>query len=89
MESDLGVWFNIAMDLIKDEDVGRLWELHFPKRNDVESKKICLALYRIINERAQGIVLYGSWSDILDHAVVRLGVPVDQFYQFEKEIKAS
>ncbi len=71
------------MCFIEDEDVGRLWAIHFPKRDDIKSKGVCLTLYYMITDRAQTIVPYGAWSDKLHHATAYLerggaGLPISR-----------
>ena len=88
VESNRGAWVNIGMDEIEDKDVGRLWAIHYPKRDlDVKSKNICIALYTIVIECTQTFTPYGSWSGKLHYAIAHFEVPKDEFYHFGKEIE--
>lgn len=71
---------------IEDEDVRRLWAIHFPTHEDVvRSKTLCLTLYYIITDRAQTLIPYGAWSDKFQHALRFYGVPKNEYYEVGKD----
>ncbi len=59
----------VNMDRIEDEDVGRLWAIHYPKHGEeVKSKTLCLAMYMMTTDKARTIILYGCLEDRISYA---------------------
>ena len=78
------------MDRLEDEDIGIIWERHYPKRGERgSSMSLCVTLTMIIKQRAQSADQFNQWPDKLDHALALAHVPKEQFDTVEKEAAAQ
>jgi hypothetical protein len=74
------------MDRLENEDIGVIWERHYPKRAERSSSmSLCLTLAMIIKQRAKSVVQYAEWSDKLRHALTAARIPKEQFDTLERE----
>jgi hypothetical protein len=74
------------MDRLDDEDIGIIWERHYPKRVEhASSMSLCVTLTMIIKQRAKSADQYTDWSDKLHHALAAARVPKEEFDTVETE----
>jgi hypothetical protein len=74
------------MERIEDHDIGPLWSEHFPKhKSDVLSKALVIVLCKALQDKARHGIVYGDWSDKINHVLVEFAIPKHQFTEIEKE----
>jgi len=72
------------MDRLDDEDIGIIWERHYPKRTERESSmSLCVTLTMIIKQRAKSADQYDPAK--LDQVLASAHVPREQFETVESE----
>ena len=72
------------MDRLDDEDIGIIWERHYPKRTERESSmSLCVTLTMIIKQRAKSADQYDPAK--LDQVLASAHVPREQFETVETE----
>jgi hypothetical protein len=78
------------LDRLDNEDIGIIWERHFPKRAEsASSMSLCVTLAMIIMQRAKLVTQYSDWSDKLQHALTAARVSKEQFDTVERESNNS
>ena len=78
------------MDRLDNEDIGAIWQRHYPKRSEsASSMSLCITLAMIIKQRAKSVDQYTDWSDKLRHALTAARVPKEQFDTVEIESAPS
>jgi hypothetical protein len=77
----------VKREQLTDDEIGVIWERHFPLRlENPMSKAVCLAICLIVEEKAS-LNATGD-EDLLvgvDRALISIGIPRDEFYQAELE----
>jgi hypothetical protein len=74
------------MDRLDDEDLGIIWERHYPKRAEsASSMSLCVTLAMIIKQCAKSVDQYNDWPAKLEHAIAAAHVPKDQFDTLQTE----
>ncbi len=74
------------MDRLDDEDIGIIWERHYPKRAEsASSMSLCVTLAMIINQRAKTLDQFNNWQTKLEHALATAHIPKEQFETVENE----
>jgi len=77
------------VERIEDDEIGPLWAEHYPKRKgEPGSQLICLSLLAIVMRKAIMTIPYGNASDKLILALAEFGIPENQFWELDNEIKA-
>jgi hypothetical protein len=72
------------MDRLDDEDIGIIWERHYPKRTERESSmSLCVTLTMIIKQRAKSADNYNPAK--LDQVLASAHIPKEQFETVEIE----
>ena len=72
------------MDRLDDEDIGIIWERHYPKRTERESSmSLCVTLTMIIKQRAKSADNYNPAK--LDQVLASAHIPREQFETVESE----
>jgi hypothetical protein len=80
---------HLADERLDNEDIGTIWERHYPKRaENAFSMSLCLTLVMIIRLRAGGMAQHTESSDKLQHALAAARVPKEQFDRLESESKS-
>jgi hypothetical protein len=78
------------MGPLEDQDIGLLWEEHYPRRKaEDKSQMLCLSLCAIIKRKAIAAIPYGDWYDRVSQALTELGIPENQFWEVDNEIKVE
>ena len=76
------------MDRLDDEDIGIIWERHYPKRTERESSmSLCVTLTMIIKQRAKSADNYNPAK--LDQVLASAHIPKEQFETVENESAAQ
>ncbi len=74
------------MDRLDNEDIGLIWERHFPNRaENPSSMSLCVTLAMIIKQRAKLLTQYDEWSDKLQQVLTAAGIPKEQFDTVERQ----
>jgi len=72
------------MDRLDNEDIGIIWERHYPKRTERESSmSLCVTLTMIIKQRAKSADNYNPAK--LDQVLASAHIPKEQFETVEIE----
>jgi hypothetical protein len=77
------------MDRLEDQDIGPLWAEHYPRRKDEhKSQTRCLDLCVIIKRKAvSAIPGNNNWYDRVSQILAKFGIPENQFWGVDNEIK--
>ena len=76
------------MDRLDNEDIGIIWERHYPKRVEhASSMSLCVTLTMIIKQRAKSADQYDPAK--LDQVLASAHVPREQFETVENESAAQ
>jgi hypothetical protein len=81
MATDLAIdgWRHLPSE---DGSIKELWAHHFSRRRESAASKAALSrLIRIVRERSYASADFESTA----HAAQRCGIPLAEFYQFERE----
>ena len=77
-----------GVERIEDDNIGPLWAEHYPKRKDEPaSQVICLSLLAIVMRKAIMTIPYGNRYEKLILALAEFGIPENQFWELDNEIK--
>jgi hypothetical protein len=72
------------MNWLDNEDIGRIWARHLPKRAESgSSRSLCLSLAIVIRLRARFMTHQSDWSDTLEHVLADAQIPKEQFATIE------
>jgi hypothetical protein len=78
------------MGRLEDQDIGLLWTEHYPRRKDEhKSQMLCLRLCASIKRKAVTATPYGDWYDRVSQALTEFGIPENQFWEVDNEIKVE
>ncbi len=76
------------MDPLEDKDIGPLWSEHYPlHQKNRASETLCFALCAIIKQRAAFGSPHGNWPHKIHKVLRAFGIPEDQFYEIDRELK--
>jgi len=77
-----------GVERIEDDNIGPLWVEHYPKRKvEPASQLICLSLLAIVMRKAIMTIPYGNRYEKLILALAEFGIPENQFWELDNEIK--
>jgi hypothetical protein len=78
------------MGRLEDQDIGLLWTEHYSRRKDEhKSQMLCLSLCASIKRNAVTAITYGDWYDRVSQALTEFGIPENQFWEVDNEIKVE
>jgi hypothetical protein len=76
------------MDPLEDQDIGLLWTEHYPLRKyEHKSEMVCLSLCAIIKRKTVPAIPGNNWYDRLSQTLAEFGIPENQFWEVDNEIK--